>query len=146
METKIYLGEEKRNQKIITREEKDSYGNIIRTIIPEYKRKKFLTEDELKMLKCLNEIYKNNDKIQVFSQVAINSILEYNDRRHSQELKEQINKKSIEFVIYNIKDNRIICCIELNGYEHEKWEERKKRDIFIEKIFKDASVKLRFVK
>ena len=141
----MYNGEEKRNKTIITRQEKDTYGNIVRTIIPEYKRKKFLTEDERKMLACLNGIYENNKKIQVLTQVAINSILEYNDRRNTQKLKEQIYKKSIDFVIYNIEENRIICCIELNGKEHIIRYDRLERDKFIEKIFKDASIKLRFI-
>ena len=141
----IYIGEEKRNKEVITKQIKDDYGNITQTIIPEYKRKKFLTEDEKKMLYCLNDIYQNNKNIQIFTQVAVNSILEFNDRRNEQKLKEQIYKKSIDFAIYNIRENRIICCLELNGKEHITRYDRLERDKFIEKIFKDASVKLRFI-
>ena len=57
--------------------------------------------------------------------------------RNCKHLTEELKDKSIDFVIYDIKNNDIKCCIELDGKEHEENIERKKRDILIDKMFKD---------
>lgn len=120
----------------------DEDGRISYYKIPNYsKRKEFLTINERKFMKelikatkTLNEIYKEkNIHIQISSQVAINRIININNRRMP-ELYEEIRDKSIDFVLYNIVNGEILLCIELDDSTHED-EERKKRDTLLEKMF-----------
>ena len=110
----------------------DEDGRIEYYKIPNYKkRKEFLTKNErkfmkelVKAIKTLNE--EKNTHIQISSQVAINRIIDINNRRIP-ELYEEIRDKSIDFVLYNIVNGEIIMCIELDDNTHEKNEERKKK-------------------
>ena len=45
------------------------------------------------------------------------------------------------FTIVSQKDCKIVCCIELYDYSH-KHEDRIKRDIFINGLFKKVNIKL----
>mgnify|MGYP005795463601 FL=1 len=137
------LLEEKRKIEQIPIYDKD--GRIEYYKIPNYtKRKEFLTANErkfmrelIKAIKTLNEKYKEkNIHIQISSQVAINRIININNRRIP-ELYEEIKDKSIDFVLYNINTGEIYACIELDHSTHEN-EDRKKRDILLEKMFKDV--------
>lgn len=56
---------------------------------------------------------------------------------------EAINKKSIDFVIWNNLTREIVCCIELNGKSHEKLD-RKNRDEYIKEIFKKVNIPIIF--
>ena len=123
----------------------DEDGRISYYKIPNYsKRKEFLTANErkfmrelIKAIKILNEKYtEKNIHIQISSQVAINRIIDINNRRIP-ELYEEIRDKSIDFVLYNINNGEILTCIELDDNTHEE-EERKKRDILLEKMFKET--------
>ena len=120
----------------------DESGRISYYKIPNYTvRKEFLTSNErkfmkelIKAVKTLNEKYKEkNIHIQISSQVAINRIIDINNRRIP-ELYEEIRDKSIDFVLYNINNGEILTCIELDDSTHEN-EERMNRDILIEKMF-----------
>ena len=53
------------------------------------------------------------------------------------EVAEEIKDKSIDFVLYNINTGEIYACIELDDSTHEN-EDRKKRDILLEKMFNDV--------
>ena len=90
----------------------DESGRISYYKIPNYTvRKEFLTANErkfmkelIKAVKTLNEKYKEkNIHIQISSQVAINRIIDINNRRIP-ELYEEIRDKSIDFVLYNINN------------------------------------------
>ena len=130
----------------------DENGRIEYYRINNYREKRdFLSIQENKMLrtllgivKKLNEKNKNN-YITVFSQVALNRIIEFNNLRITEQSKEEIKNKSIDFVLYDVIENKIIACIELNGKEHEMGE-RKERDELLKKIFQDTEIKLIFEK
>lgn len=115
----------------------DDKGMLDYTIIPNYKMKEeFITENELKLYKVLKKVAYEL-KLDIFTQVALNRILEINNRRKQQQLKNRIDRKSIDFVLYDERTKKIICCIELDDPTHER-EDRIERDLFLDKIFKDT--------
>lgn len=124
----------------------DNDGRISYYKIPNYKkRKEFLTANErkfmkklIKVIKTLNEKYiEKNIYIQISSQVAINRIIDINNKRIP-ELYEEIRDKSIDFVLYNINSGEILSCIELDDSTHELNEDRIRRDILLDKIFEET--------
>lgn len=131
----------------------DEYGRIAYYKINNYKRKEnFLTKYEKKYLITLMSIIKKinekneNRNIVVFSQVALNTIVKFNNLRITQQSEEEIRNKSIDFVLYDTRNDEILCCIELNGEEHEESQERMNRDILLSQIFEDVKIKLIFEK
>ena len=115
----------------------DDKGMLDYTIIPNYKiKEEFITENELKLYKVLKKVAYEL-KLDIFTQVALNRILEINNRRKQQQLRNRIDRKSIDFVLYDEKTKRIVCCIELDDPTHER-EDRIERDLFLDKIFKDT--------
>ena len=115
----------------------DDKGTLDYTIIPNYKiKEEFITENELKLYKVLKKVAYEL-KLDIFTQVALNRILEINNRRKQQQLRNRIDRKSIDFVLYDEKTKKIVCCIELDDSTHER-EERIERDLFLDKIFKDT--------
>lgn len=115
----------------------DDKGMLDYTIIPNYKiKEEFITENELKLYKVLKKVAYEL-KLDIFTQVALNRILEINNRRKQQQLRNRIDRKSIDFVLYDEKIKKIVCCIELDDPTHER-EDRIERDLFLDKIFKDT--------
>ena len=115
----------------------DDKGMLDYTIIPNYKiKEEFITENELKLYKVLKKVAYEL-KLDIFTQVALNRILEINNRRKQQQLRNRIDRKSIDFVLYDEKTKKIVCCIELDDSTHER-EERIERDLSLDKIFKDT--------
>ena len=90
-------------------------------------KKEFLSINErkflkslIKAIKTLNEKYKEkNIYIQTSTQVALNRIIDINNRRIP-ELYDEIRNESIDFVLYNINDGKILTCIELDDSTHFK--------------------------
>lgn len=123
-------------------EVKNEIGELEYTIIPNYRvHEKFMTESEIKFYKFLIRAVleikeKYNINLTIFSQVALNRIIDVNNERKKSELFEKISRKSIDFVLYSETEEKIKCCIELDDETH-KTEERSKRDELLDKIFKD---------
>ena len=142
------LKEEKRKVKQI--EILDDEGNLEYTIIPNYKvHEHFLSNNELRFYKLLIKIVielkaKYHLNLTIFSQVALNRIIDVNNERKKDELFYKICSKSIDFVLFNENSNDIYCCIELDDSSHQL-EDRQKRDILIDKVFKD-NIKLLHIK
>ena len=120
----------------------DKDGRIDYYKIPNYKLKnEFITIPErifmktlINVIKKINNDYKDNKiYLQISTQVALNRIIEINNKRVSN-LYEEIKNKSIDYVIYDLNCGKIICCIELDGREHAENEDRKNRDIVISKM------------
>lgn len=104
-----------------------------------YKPKEcIITKTELKFYKILLEISKEFDLI-LFSQVALYSIIgtKYNDKDSFY----KICSKSIDFVLVNKTNCKIIMAIELDDYTHLLYE-RQERDKFINKLFRDLDISL----
>ena len=140
--------EEKRKVKQI--EINNEFGELEYTIIPNYKiHENFMTENEIKFYKFLIKVIleikeKYNINLTIFTQVALNRIIDVNNERHKNDLFEKISRKSIDFVLYNEKINKIFCCIELDDKTHNE-PKRIKRDNLIDKIFKN-NIKLIHIK
>ena len=133
-------------RKMVQIEEKGVWG-IKSVTIPTFKTKDyFITSDEHKMYRCLEEIYKNTN-IRISTQVALNRIIEGNTKRYYTENPDEniMNKfkgLSIDFILFDIKTYKIICCIELNGKEHAEDLKRIERDKFLEEIFEYLEIPL----
>lgn len=120
----------------------DKDGRIDYYKIPNYKlRSEFMTISERAFMRCLISVIKklnseskdNRVFLQVSTQVALNRIIDINNKRIPSSY-DEIKNKSIDYVIYDLNSGKIICCIELDGREHAENEERKNRDIVISKM------------
>ena len=60
-----------------------------------------------------------------------------NERKFMKELIKAIKTLNEKYILYNINNGEILACIELDDDTHEN-EERKKRDIILEKMFKET--------
>ena len=141
-------GEKRKLVQIVKR---DDDGRISHYEIPNYTiRKQFETFSErefhktlINVIKRINEENKKyipfNQYIQISSQVAINRIIDINNKRNG-ELYEEIKDKSIDYVLYDFDNGEILCCIELNGPEHDENEEVKEKDRLKKKMFEEDLV------
>lgn len=123
----------------------DKDGRIEYYKIPNYSLKQaFLTCKErnfmrvlINIIQKLNEEYKDNKIfLQISTQVALNRIIDINNKRNPM-LYDEIKNKSIDYVLYDLNTGKIICCIELDGKEHFENQERKNRDILLSKMLKE---------
>lgn len=110
------------------------------SIIPMFKtRKEFITNDEHNLYLCLEEICQNSG-LRIFTQVALNRIIDTNSKRYyTNKKKDCVTNKmkgySIDFVLYDIKKRDLICCIELNGPSHNTDPDTIKKDKFLDETF-----------
>jgi len=122
----------------------DENGRIEYYKIPNYSiRENFLTLTERKFLRILINIIKklNEDKekniyFQISTQVAINRIIDINNKRNTA-LYEEIRDKSIDYVLYDLNSGNIITCIELDDTSHFTDSKRIERDILLDKMFNE---------
>lgn len=124
----------------------DENGRIEYYKIPNYSLKQeFITCRErnfmrvlINIIQRLNEEYKDNKIfLQISTQVALNRIIDINNKRNSA-LYEEIKYRSIDYVLYDLNTGKIICCIELDGKEHFENIDRKNRDILLSKMLKEV--------
>lgn len=101
-------------------------GRILGSVIPNYRLcSDFMSENERNFFKKLQNVVlemsrKSSEKVyfHISSQVAINRLVEINDMRNRKKLIEEIRDKSVDFVIYDLTHNKILCAIELDTKEH----------------------------
>ena len=110
------------------------------------KKENFLNQSEHKLYFALKKLSNKFKNIEISTQVAINQIIEINENRKeiNKIFNNAINKKSIDFVLWDINTTKIICCIELNGESH-KLLERKARDEYLKIIFEKLNIPLIFL-
>lgn len=102
-----------------------------------YRPKRYITTlTELKFYNILLEITKELDLI-LFSQVSLYNIIE--TKNNNQAAFNKIRSKTIDFVLADKNNCRIKLCIELDDYTHNRYD-RKQRDNFINKLFKDLEI------
>lgn len=96
-------------------------------------------------LKFYRELKKVTDKLEltIFSQVNMERIINVSDNNISD--RNKIKSRSIDFTIVNNHNCKIICCIELDDYTHNK-EKVKKQDEFKNKIFEHVKIPLHRIK
>ncbi len=135
------------NRKVKQIKKYDEDGKLECVVIPNYKKCNFfMSANEIKFYKFIFKVIyqlreSHNYDLTVFPQVAINRIIEQNNKREK-ELEKDLFGKSIDFTIYNKKTNAIVCCIELDGPEHRTDPARIERDKIINKAFESSDLKL----
>lgn len=147
----FFLGNYKKiNINTIKRDVFDNSNNLKYRVVPNYRKRKnnsIMTETELKFYNVLYNIAVNNN-LTVFSQVALNSIIDVNltgNKSRDTTLNNKIQCKIIDFVVCSNTDNSIVLCIELDDYTHYL-KERYKRDIFLDEIFEEVGIPLKHIK
>lgn len=132
----------KERREIVQKKIYDENGKLQYTIIPNYKKTNFfMSKSEIQFYKLLVNIVieikeKYNLKLEIFPQVAINRLIEQNNKREP-ELEKDIFAKSIDYVLYDREHEEVFCCIELDGPEHKTDSTRIERDKIIDEMFKD---------
>lgn len=76
----------------------------------------------------------------IFPQVDLKSIIQIKEKNDITSLN-KINRKSIDYTIVEKNNCKIVCCIELNDYTHNR-QSRKESDKFKEKIFEEVNIPL----
>ena len=101
-----------------------------------------MTQTELKFYRKLKKITDELD-MTIFPQVDLERIINVIDNNKSDRGK--IKSRSIDYTIVENSKCKIVCCIELDDYTHNK-ENVKKVDEFKNKIFEKVKIPLHRVK
>ena len=101
-----------------------------------------MTQTELKFYRELKKVTDELDLI-IFPQVNLERII--NVKNNNKPERNRIKSRSIDFTIVNNKNCKIICCIELDDYTHNR-ENVKKTDNFKNEIFKQVNIPLYRIK
>lgn len=106
-----------------------------------YKKKEFLLNiPERKFFESIQQIIPDN--YVVFPQVVLGSIINVNNSvRKFWTYQNKINKKTIDFVIFEKPYLRPILAIEYDGRTHDS-PKRQKRDYFVNNTLKSAGIKI----
>lgn len=107
-----------------------------------YRRKKLLTDNELKFYKCLKPVADEIGLV-VLSKIRVADIVEVEpnpDRKFWQTYFNKINRKHIDFALAIPEDLSIVLLIELDDWSHN--EHQYERDRFIESVYKSTGYSL----
>ncbi len=104
-----------------------------------YKAKRYLISlAELNFYNVLCEVAKDLNLV-VFSQVSLYSIVETKNTPYKNIAFNKIRAKSIDFVLTDSKNCRILLCIELDDSSHN-YSNRIERDKFIDNLFYNLKI------
>lgn len=107
-----------------------------------YKRRNFLTQNELSYFKKIEDEYK--DKYYIIPQVSISSIVDVDLPKNFYAYKgyrSKIDKKTIDFVLFNKETFQPEIAIELDDSSHFR-KDRQERDEFVNKLFEQVGIRL----
>jgi very-short-patch-repair endonuclease len=110
-----------------------------------YRKKNYLiTEAETNFFKIIENVV--GFDYYIFPQVTLSDLFFIKIRREDyQKYYNKINRKSVDFVLVDKKNMKPVLAIELDDSSHNN-KSRKKRDSFVEEIFKDAEMPLLRIK
>lgn len=96
-------------------------------------------------LKFYRELKKVTDKLEltIFSQVNMERIINVSNNNMSD--RNKIKSRSIDFTIVTNNNCKVICCVELDDYTHNR-EKVKKADEFKNKVFEQVKIPLHRIK
>ena len=121
-------------------------------IIPNYKEcKEFMNVYEIQFYHTLKEVVDLINKtdtskhLALFCQVALNRLVEINNKRIKNELLEFFHDRSIDFVLYDEISDKVYKCIELNGRGHKENPYIIERDKKLKNVFNFIDFKLLFI-
>jgi len=136
----------KANKARVNRKE-DSLSNQLIEKGGAYVSKDFMmTPTEQKIYKVLENKY--GEKYYIFAQVRVVDVLQPNVKKYFTWTKEykalfwQVSQWHFDYVICHKDDFRIFCALELDDSSHEN-ADRKRRDIILNNVCKDAGVVLK---
>ena len=101
-----------------------------------------MTQTELKFYRELKKVTDELELI-IFPQINLERIINVKDNNKVD--RNRIKSRSIDFTIVNNKNCKIVCCIELDDYTHNR-ENVKKLDNFKNELFKQVNIPLYRVK
>lgn len=101
-----------------------------------------MTQTELKFYRELKKVTDELELI-IFPQINLERIINVKDNNKPD--RNRIKSRSIDFTIVNNKNCKIVCCIELDDYTHNR-ENVKKLDNFKNELFKQVNIPLYRVK
>lgn len=101
-----------------------------------------MTQTELKFYRQL-KIITDNLQLSIFPQVNLERIIQA--RTNSPADRNRIKSRSIDYTIVNNKNCKIMCCIELDDYTHNR-EKSKQIDEFKNKLFEQVNIPLHRIK
>ncbi len=106
-----------------------------------YKKKQFLmTSAEYKFFQVLEQVV--DGKYYIVPQLAISDIVEVIDGyKWNKSYRSRIDKKTIDFVLFNKAGYTPYLAIELDDISHER-EDRKERDRFVEDVLYKVGIKI----
>lgn len=109
-----------------------------------YKRKDFLLNiAERKFFEGLQQIIPDN--YVVFPQISLKSIVEVNGAQNFRTSQNKIDRKIIDFVIFDKPYYKPILAIEYDGSTHNRTD-RQERDLFVDSVLESSGIKIVHVK
>ncbi len=122
------------NPKIYNKEEKNKKINFSNYVTKNY----VMTPTELKFYRELKKITDELD-LEIFPQVNLEKIIQIKDK--NQKERNKIKSRSIDYTIVNNRNCKIVACLELDDYSHNR-ENVKRNDEFKNEIFKQVNIPL----
>lgn len=113
-------------------------------IIPYTRKGYFLTEKEKELFAKLNEWFGYN--YYIFPQVNISSLVDVEGSyKNKYSYRNKIDRKSVDFVIFDKRSISPLLVIELDDYTHD-WAKRRERDIFVNEIFQKINLPIMHIR
>lgn len=114
--------------------------------IPNYVCEDFMSQNErdffFKLVNVVRKMKEKNSKygfLNISSQVAANRLIRVNNER-IEKFSNDIWAKSVDFVIYDVNNNNVICIIEVDTSQHNNLIDTANRDFALYKAFKNCCI------
>lgn len=112
--------------------------------LPYVKKESLMTEAEYNFFKVLEEAVK--DKYYIVPQVQLSNLVEVEkDKKWEYSLRNKIDRKSVDFVLFNKENFTPHLVIELDDSSHLR-EDRKIRDNFVDSVLNKVGIKIVHIK
>ncbi len=107
-------------------------------VLPYFKKNYLLTRAENSFFKILEEVV--GEQYYIFPQLSIDKlVLIERSYSYNYSFRNRINRKSVDFVLFDKQNISPVLVIELDDFTHER-EDRKERDLFVNKLFNHCGV------
>ncbi len=106
--------------------------------LPYMKKSYLLTRAEHEFFSTLEKVV--GSQYYVFPQLAIDKIVQLKGKGSSKRgYRSKINKKSVDFVLFDKQNISPVLVIELDDYTHQR-PDRKKRDVFLNRVLDHCEI------
>lgn len=108
---------------------------------PYTKKQSLMNSNEFKFFRVLEQVV--GDKYYIVPQVVISDLVDVKENGFlKKSYRTKIDKKTVDFVLFNKTDYSLYVAIELDGYSHLE-PKTKERDTFVEDLFRRVGIPLR---